>query len=40
VRFLRRAGCDEVQGFFYGEAVPPAQHAALLSRTTSARKRA
>jgi EAL domain-containing protein (putative c-di-GMP-specific phosphodiesterase class I) len=39
VRFLRRAGCDEVQGFFYGEAVAPAQHAALLARTT-VRKRA
>jgi EAL domain-containing protein (putative c-di-GMP-specific phosphodiesterase class I) len=38
-RFLRRAGCDEVQGFFYGEAVAPAQHAALLART-AARKRA
>jgi diguanylate cyclase (GGDEF)-like protein len=37
-RFLRRAGCDEVQGFFYGEAVAPAQHATLLART--ARKRA
>jgi hypothetical protein len=36
-RFLRRAGCDEVQGFFYGEAVA---HAAchLLARTS--RKRA
>jgi EAL domain-containing protein (putative c-di-GMP-specific phosphodiesterase class I) len=39
VRFLRRAGCDEVQGFFYGEVVP-AQHADLLARTTGARKRA
>jgi len=39
-RFLRRAGCDEVQGFFYGEAVAPAQHADLLARTTGARKRA
>src|SRR6185436_2157396 len=39
-RFLRRAGCDEVQGFFYGEAVAPAQHADLLARTTAARKRA
>src|SRR6476646_5038883 len=38
-RFLRRAGCDEVQGFFYGEAVAPAQHATLLART-STRKRA
>jgi EAL domain-containing protein (putative c-di-GMP-specific phosphodiesterase class I) len=37
-RFLRRAGCDEVQGFFYGEAVAPAQHATLLARTS--RKRA
>jgi diguanylate cyclase (GGDEF)-like protein len=37
-RFLRRAGCDEVQGFFFGEAVAPAQHAALLARTS--RKRA
>jgi len=39
-RFLRRAGCDEVQGFFYGEAVAPAQHADLLARTSAARKRA
>src|SRR3954464_11225789 len=33
-RFLRRAGLDEVQGFFYGEAVAPAQHATLLGRTS------
>ncbi|MFL6572544.1 MAG: putative bifunctional diguanylate cyclase/phosphodiesterase [Burkholderiales bacterium] len=38
VRFLRRAACDEVQGFFYGEAVAPAQHATLLARAS--RKRA
>ncbi|HEX2333193.1 MAG TPA: EAL domain-containing protein [Burkholderiales bacterium] len=30
MRFLRRHGCDEVQGFFYGEAVPPEAHARLL----------
>jgi diguanylate cyclase (GGDEF)-like protein len=39
LRFLRRHGCDEVQGFFYGEPVEPAAHAALLAKTT-ARKRA
>ncbi|MGH8691160.1 MAG: putative bifunctional diguanylate cyclase/phosphodiesterase [Burkholderiales bacterium] len=32
VRFLRRHGCDEVQGFFYGEAVPPDAHARLLEK--------
>jgi CheY-like chemotaxis protein len=30
LRFLRRHDCDEVQGFFYGEAVPPEAHARLL----------
>jgi diguanylate cyclase (GGDEF)-like protein len=30
MRFLRRHSCDEVQGFFYGEAVPPEAHARLL----------
>jgi diguanylate cyclase (GGDEF)-like protein len=30
MRFLRRHGCDEVQGFFYGEPVGPEQHAGLL----------
>jgi diguanylate cyclase (GGDEF)-like protein len=39
LRFLRRHGCDEVQGFFYGEPVEPAAHAALLAKT-AARKRA
>jgi len=39
VRFLRRHSCDEVQGFFYGEPVEPAAHAALLAKT-AARKRA
>ena len=32
LRFLRRHGCDEVQGFFYGEPVPPEQHARLLEK--------
>jgi EAL domain-containing protein (putative c-di-GMP-specific phosphodiesterase class I) len=32
MRFLRRHGCDEVQGFFYGEAVAPAAHALLLEK--------
>jgi len=32
LRFLRRHGCDEVQGFFYGEAVPPEAHARLLAK--------
>jgi len=37
VRFLRRHGCDEVQGFFYGEPVAPEAHARLLEK---ARRRA
>ena len=32
MRFLRRHGCDEVQGFFYGEPVPPDVHAKLLEK--------
>ena len=32
VRFLRRHGCDEVQGFFYGEPVAPEAHARLLEK--------
>jgi len=28
--FLRRHGCDEVQGFFYGEPVAPDSYAKLL----------
>ena len=39
VRFLRKHQCDEGQGFFYGEPVEPALHAALLARATT-RKRA
>jgi diguanylate cyclase (GGDEF)-like protein len=30
LRFLRRHGCDEVQGFYHGEPVPPEAHAKLL----------
>jgi EAL domain-containing protein (putative c-di-GMP-specific phosphodiesterase class I) len=37
MRFLRRHGCDEVQGFFYGEPVAPEAHARLLEK---ARRRA
>ena len=32
MRFLRRNACDEVQGFFYGEPVPPDAHARLLEK--------
>jgi diguanylate cyclase (GGDEF)-like protein len=32
MRFLRRHGCDEVQGFFYGEPVPPEAHGKLLEK--------
>ncbi|HEX2199939.1 MAG TPA: EAL domain-containing protein [Burkholderiales bacterium] len=39
VRFLKRHRCDEVQGFFYGEPVEPAEHAKLLGRAR-VRKRA
>jgi diguanylate cyclase (GGDEF)-like protein len=35
--FLRRHGCDEVQGFFYGEPVPPESYAKLLEN--AARKK-
>ncbi len=37
VRFLRRHGCDEAQGFFYGEPQAPEAHAGLLER--AARKK-
>jgi diguanylate cyclase (GGDEF)-like protein len=32
VRFLKRHGCDELQGFFYGEPVAPADYACLLEK--------
>jgi diguanylate cyclase (GGDEF)-like protein len=32
LRFLKRHGCDELQGFLYGEAVPPAEYAKVLDR--------
>ncbi|HYN12540.1 MAG TPA: EAL domain-containing protein [Burkholderiales bacterium] len=32
VRFLKRHGCDELQGFFYGEPVAPAEYARLLEK--------
>jgi EAL domain-containing protein (putative c-di-GMP-specific phosphodiesterase class I) len=30
LRFLKRHGCDQAQGFFFGEAVPPEAFAKLL----------
>ena len=32
LRFLKRHGCHEVQGFFYGEPVAPESHAKLLDK--------
>jgi diguanylate cyclase (GGDEF)-like protein len=40
VRFLKRHGCDEVQGFLYGEPVAPEAHARLLHSTGRKGKRA
>src|SRR6476646_7888364 len=40
LRFLKRHGCDEVQGFLYGEAVAPADYAKLLERAKPKGKRA
>jgi len=39
MRFLRRHGCDEVQGFFYGEPVPPDAHGRLLEKAKRKGKR-
>jgi predicted signal transduction protein with EAL and GGDEF domain len=40
LHFLKRHGCDEVQGFLYGEPVPPMQFAQLLERANKKGKRA
>ena len=40
VRFLKRHGCDEVQGFLYGEPVEPEAHARLLDLARRRGKRA
>ena len=40
LHFLKRHGCDEVQGFLYGEPVPPMQFAQLLERASKKGKRA
>ena len=40
VRFLKRHGCDELQGFLYGEAIAPAEHAKLLERAKKKGRRA
>ena len=39
VRFLKRHGCDEVQGFLYGEPVAPESHARLLEKSGRRGKR-
>jgi EAL domain-containing protein (putative c-di-GMP-specific phosphodiesterase class I) len=40
VHFLKRHGCDQVQGFLYGEPVPPEEFARLLERRRRKGKRA
>jgi diguanylate cyclase (GGDEF)-like protein len=40
VRFLKRHGCDEVQGFLYGEPVAPEDYAQLLEKARRKGKRA
>ena len=40
LRFLKRHGCDEMQGFLYGEAVAPNDYAELLERAKRKGKRA
>jgi EAL domain-containing protein (putative c-di-GMP-specific phosphodiesterase class I) len=40
LHFLKRQGCDQVQGFLYGEPVPPEQFAQLLTRAGKKGKRA
>ena len=40
LHFLKRHGCDQVQGFLYGEPVPPEQFAQLLERVRRKGKRA
>jgi EAL domain-containing protein (putative c-di-GMP-specific phosphodiesterase class I) len=40
LHFLKRHGCDQVQGFLYGEPIPPEQYSQLLERTRRKGKRA
>src|SRR5687767_6953481 len=40
VRFLKRHGCDHVQGFLYGEPVAPGDYARLLDKAKRKGKRA
>jgi len=40
LHFLKRHGCDQVQGFLYGEPVPAEQYAELLERMLRKGKRA
>jgi EAL domain-containing protein (putative c-di-GMP-specific phosphodiesterase class I) len=39
LRFLARHGCDEVQGFYFGEPVAPADYAKVLVKTRKKVKR-
>jgi diguanylate cyclase (GGDEF)-like protein len=39
LRFLARHGCDEVQGFYFGEPVAPADYAKVLAKTRKKVKR-
>jgi EAL domain-containing protein (putative c-di-GMP-specific phosphodiesterase class I) len=40
LHFLKRHGCDQVQGYLYGEPMPAAQFGELLARGTRRGKRA
>jgi len=40
VHFLKRHGCDQVQGFLYGEPIAPQQFAQLLGRAQRKGKQA
>ena len=39
LRFLAKHRCDEVQGFYYGEPVAPADYARVLAKTRRRAKR-
>ena len=39
LRFLKRHGCDQGQGFFFGEAVPPDAFAKLIDNAAKKKPR-